>query len=403
MKLQNFIKNAKNIADSIEQAKSTMKGIKNVADSIGVSGLVAKSKTGKSEKKPVKEQLPEQVPLTKVQKAEPVVKEEKSVEIDSLEDMTNWLSSLQAGASQSVQSALKAQLQVIQFVQSPTLVDTTIDTLVLNLKKTLEEEPDPLMQKNIHERFSLMIQNYVFFLDARLQMEINDNKQEAMKLCDMAGDMLSHSVVDVAMMAMPGGVVAKGSKLVVKNVFAGNESATKNFFGGLVKFLYSWNEKEQKVADFYKIIYGIIMKLDKYSDLIGKSMLISNMIDRYTPNLADYEFPLEEPSDGIKSIMGLGKQKNKFKLLRENIKIIELKDDIDECESNLKEMQENLKKMGNPWLPAGKKAKKELEEAIENTKLKLKSKQKELKDENKYARINFEKSLHSIAEKFNEI
>lgn len=416
MKIQKILKDAKGLANSIEQAKSTVKGIKDIADSIGVAGWVGKNKEAgkepkadeksapKSAEKPAEDAKTAPLPAPEVVEAVPAVAEEKPMEIDSLEGMTNWLSSLQAGASLSVQQALKAQLQVIQFVQSPTLVDTTIDTLVLNLKKSLEGEQDPDMKKTIHERFSLMIQNYVFFLDARLQMEINNNKEEAMRLYDMAGDMLSHSVVDIAMLATPGGIVAKGAKFVVKNVFAGNNEATGNFLGSLVKYLWAKNDKDQKVADFYKTIYGIIMKLDKYSGLIGKSMLISNMIDRYTPNLADYEFTTETSSfDELKDMIGIPKQKNKPKLLRENINAIQLQDQIADLETELKEQQNKLKEMGDPWLPAKKRAKRELAEKVEGMKSELKAKQKELRDEYKFARIRFEESLHAIAEKFNEL
>lgn len=395
MKLQNLIKNAKNIAGSIEKAQSTIKGIKGVADSIGVSGLVAKPNKAKPEKTapaPKSSAAPVQAPAAELKEEIPAGG--KPIEIDSLDGMTNWLTSLQADASQSVQSALRAQLQVIQFVQSPTLVDTTIDTLVLNLKQSLEDEQNPETRKNIHERFSLMIQNYVFFLDARLQLEINNNKQEAMRLFDMAGDMLSHSVVDVALLAMPGGALAKGSKFVVKNVFAGDNAANGNFFVSLIKYLWSRNDKEQKVADFYKIIYGIITKLDKYSDLIGKSMLISNMIERYIPNIVDYEFSTEESTkDGT----------NKHKLLRDDGKANLLQDDIDEMKSELKEMDMQLVEMGDPLWPWKRKAKKELEGKIENAKSLLKDKQKELKHIKIFARTKFEQSLHSIAEKFNEL
>ena len=89
----------------------------------------------------------------------PVVMTETPKEINSLEQMGAWLASLESGASVSVQEAVKAQMQVIKFIQSPTLVDTTLDTLILSLKKSLKKASDENEKEHLRESFSLMIQN----------------------------------------------------------------------------------------------------------------------------------------------------------------------------------------------------------------------------------------------------
>lgn len=77
-----------------------------------------------------------------------------SKEINSLEQMNSWLSSLEAGANTSVQEAIKAQMQVISYIQSPDLVDTTLDTIILHLRKSLKYSQSDL-EKEKSENHSL--------------------------------------------------------------------------------------------------------------------------------------------------------------------------------------------------------------------------------------------------------
>lgn len=217
-----------------------------------------------------------------------------SYTINSFEEMDNFLNELQANASESVAEALKAQLTVIRYVKSPTLVDTTLDTLILNLKKSLKYAESPKMEDELREKFSLMIQNYIFFFDARLQYEIDTNKKRAGELYDAAGKMLSESVTEVAMLAMGSGNAAGGkavTAIVVKNLFAQNDSDES---AGFLQKLVKWWRHEKIVAEkqheFYNTILKMFQKLDKYQELIGPSMLINGVIERYAENIADYAY-----------------------------------------------------------------------------------------------------------------
>lgn len=209
--------------------------------------------------------------------------------ITSFDEMSSWLIDLEESASKSVQEALKAQLQVIKFVQSPTLVDTTLDTLIFSLKKSLKLAKDKEEQESLREQFSVMIQNYVFFFDARVQYVINETKDEARQLFCQAGEMLSNSVKEVALMAVDGASIAEMRKTVVENLFSPeNEEQTKSYFNRIWNFVNQKSIVDEKRKEFNGTIYGIIKKLDKYQPLIGKSMLIYGMIERYKPNVKEH-------------------------------------------------------------------------------------------------------------------
>ena len=75
--------------------------------------------------------------------------QEKQLIISSFEDLNSYLLELQRDASYSIESAINAQLAVIQYIQTPSLVTTTLDTLILNLKKSLKSR-----KKNISKLVS---------------------------------------------------------------------------------------------------------------------------------------------------------------------------------------------------------------------------------------------------------
>lgn len=210
-------------------------------------------------------------------------------EITSLEQMGAWLTSLENGASVSVQEAVKAQMQVIRFIQSPTLVDTTLDTLLLSLKKSLKKAADEDEKEHLQESFSLMIQNYVFFFDARMQYAINENKDEARQIFLQAGEMLSNSVKDVALMAVSEKKKAEIAAVAVHNLFDTNDN--KSAFD-LFNRIWKWWNKDKIIAEkrqeFYVTIYNICKKLGKYQSLIGESMIINGMIERYASDIYNY-------------------------------------------------------------------------------------------------------------------
>lgn len=209
--------------------------------------------------------------------------------ITTFDDMSKWLTSIQTGASPAVRQAISAQMQVIRFVQSPTLVDTTFDTLLHSLKKSLELAKNETETEGIRESFCLMIQNYVFFMDAKLQMVINSNKEEGRKLFDEAGELLSNSVKDVALLAISGANSKSIGQTVVQNLFSPeNEGRIRGFF----KSFFSYFKKEQIAyenrKEFYDTLQKIFSKLGESRNLIGESDIIAGTIKRYLPDMESF-------------------------------------------------------------------------------------------------------------------
>ena len=129
--------------------------------------------------------------------------------INTVEDMENYLQELSKHANESAEAALKAQLQVIRYAQSPELYDSSFDMFFKCIKNALKYAESPKMQEQIRERATIMIQNYIFFMNARLQFEIAVNRKEYEELIEDACNELAKSTAEVATLAIPGGTAAK--------------------------------------------------------------------------------------------------------------------------------------------------------------------------------------------------
>lgn len=218
-------------------------------------------------------------------------------EISSLDEMKSFLNGLQRNSSLSVREVISAQLAVIQFVQSPTLSDTMLDTLIYGLQKSLKYSASEQEKESLRERFAFMIQNYIFFLDAQVQYEVNQHRENAYVLLRQAGEMLSRSVFEVALCAASQGDMEKMGTLIVKNVFAqNNKEKTESFFKRFAKWFTNRYRVEDAKANFYNTLAITFRKIDEYHELLGNSIIIKGMIDRYADDIASYAYESEVSS-----------------------------------------------------------------------------------------------------------
>lgn len=213
-------------------------------------------------------------------------------EITSLEEMKTFLKELQKDASPSVVEIIYAQFKVIDYIQSPTLFDTVLDSLIYGLKKSLDYSTSEQEKQSLRERFSFMIQNCIFFLDAQVQYKIKQHREESYNLLKQAGEQLAESVFAIAKLFYGGNIEAL-SNLIVKNVFVQNNEEIKGFFKRLTGWFVNLFKVDRAKEDFYETLRRSIQKLHEHHEIIGNSLLIKGMIDRYADDIAYYEFESE--------------------------------------------------------------------------------------------------------------
>lgn len=208
--------------------------------------------------------------------------------IDSVDTLNGYLNSLQSDASPAVMMALQSQIQVLKYVQSPTMMLMAVDNLMHCLYNALKAAEDKLQVDTLRENFASLLQSFIFVTEARLRYEIDSSRDEAVRLLADAGDMLVSSVRATAMLAVP---IAAGVKMGnamprIVNMFA-SQNAQRSFFGNLIMAKGKKAIIEEKRAEFDKTLNYIFDTLDDYAELVGPSILLHGMLKRYADGLVE--------------------------------------------------------------------------------------------------------------------
>lgn len=221
-------------------------------------------------------------------------KTDTPLQINTLEQMTDWVRQLQTEASGPALQALQSQLQVLRYVESPSMTSMALDNILVALHKSLKEAEEPRQRELLQETFASLLQSFVFMSEARLQHEIESNQKQTIQLLSEAGDFLANSVLQVTTLVATGGAsaVVQGASTVarvmpvVNNVMAAT-GVQKSFLGRLISAKGKKAEIEARKTNFYKSIEYMFDTLDRYAELIGRSIQLHGMLKRYADQLID--------------------------------------------------------------------------------------------------------------------
>ncbi len=205
--------------------------------------------------------------------------------VSTMEGMKTWLTELGKDTTPALMQTLQTQLQVLKYVQSPSMTGMALDNMILCMDKAAKTSTNTQELANIKEAFASMIQNYFFMLEANLKCAQKKSQHESVQLLTQAGEMLSDAVTKTAM-ALSSAGTASVADVVVKNVFESPEMQR-----GYLKKLFTWiGDKKvltQKEEEFYKTIEMLFETFDENSELLGKSILYNGMLSRYRNMLVE--------------------------------------------------------------------------------------------------------------------
>lgn len=228
--------------------------------------------------------------MTSPQSSKPLqhVNEKRDFIINSMNDVEHFLENASAQYSESINNALKAQLQIIKFVHNPAMVSSIFDLILEKLSLAVKLAETDNIRNNIKKNGALMVQSFIFFTEAKLQYERNKNKKEGQKLLVTAAEIFGDSVIGVLALAQAetGNIAAAkiagdSIKGALQKAFQKDEG--ESFFMKAVKwFMDDIGEKEAK---FYEIVNEIILKIHRRRSLFGKSYLLSELVLRYRDEL----------------------------------------------------------------------------------------------------------------------
>ena len=199
--------------------------------------------------------------------------------VSTLDGMKQWMQELGKDTTPALLQVLNTQLQVIKYVESPSITGMVFDNMILCLDKALKLTSDQVQCANIRESFALMIQNYFFMIETNLRCAEKKDSEVAVRLLVQSGEMLAEAVTNVATtVATAGGGTA--TKAVVKNIFEKPEAQQ-----GYIKGIFAWlaNKKvlKEKQDTFYKSLEMLFETLDTHAELLGPSILTHGMLRRY--------------------------------------------------------------------------------------------------------------------------
>lgn len=243
-------------------------------------------------------------------------KNEDKQTIDSVESLDNYLQGLQEGASPAVLMALQSQLHLLKHVKSPTMSMMAIDNIMVCLYKSLKAAESKQAKEELREVFASLLQSFIFVSEAQLKYEVDSNKEESVRLLAEAGDMLMSSVSAVSSIAIPAVAGVKVGKALPKmvNILASN-SAQGSFFSRLILVKGRKDIIEEKKREFDKTLNFIFETLDKYAELIGPSILLYGMLNRYAHGLVE-RYSMEQYKSVSKSISNVESERLDFLVVK---------------------------------------------------------------------------------------
>lgn len=239
----------------------------------------------------------------------------------SLEEVQETLSLMAQNANKSLAHALKAQIQVVKYISKPDLYGSTFDLFFKNLKKSINYAEDEENVYEIREQAGLMLNNFVFFMKAKIEWEVAVNRKEGEALFVEAANGLAETMTSLAAMYYGGSGKAAlkvtGTKKLSK-LFFNPDKNNDNWFKKAGRWLFKSSRTEEKISEFLKTLDCLAEKLVDQYDVIGSNDLIAGIFENYRDDLIEshsYEWePLweqaseyREKSWGIPGfILGIG-------------------------------------------------------------------------------------------------
>lgn len=212
--------------------------------------------------------------------------------VQNLQDVEVALQQIAETANESLAAALNAQIQVLKYVQSPKLYDSSFDLLFANVRKAIKMTDSSKEREMIREKSVVMINNYIFFMQAKIDYDTAVQRSEYEGLMKDAVLTLGESVTDIAIAASTAGTGAAAKaamkKAVVDSVLKQKEKGDDGVFNKFMRWWAHASILQQKQGEFFETLYSLIVKLSKSKKLIGKSNIISGLIERYAKDIANH-------------------------------------------------------------------------------------------------------------------
>ncbi len=205
------------------------------------------------------------------------------------EEVNYVLSEIASEANKSIANALKAQIQVVKYISSSELYGSTFDLFFKNLSKAIENA-DKDQENDIKEKAGLMLNNFVFFMTAKIKYEFESNRVEGEKLLEMAAQGFAEITVDLLVMYYGESLSIMMKRNAVKKIgecFLSRDESGDSLLSRFVRWASKGIRAEKKKSEFYTSLDLLASKLVDYQEIIGKNNLISGIFENHYAGLLE--------------------------------------------------------------------------------------------------------------------
>ena len=227
-------------------------------------------------------------------------------EIDTIPELQDHLVGLKNLQGESALAyALQAQLQVLEVVQSPNLTGSMFDIMLESLYTAIDRSESDFQKKIIQQKAAIMVNSMLFFMEAKIHYESKKYKQEGLDLLKKGCNMLADSASSIASLVTTQGasLLVDGPKLFETLI------QDRSLIDRVVNFFAGGKKIRQMQSDFSLFVASAVDKLGRYKNLFGRSIILAELVDRFTPLILNAKFGepfyTEEPDEFLfKSLKG---------------------------------------------------------------------------------------------------
>ncbi|WP_010256936.1 zinc-ribbon domain and TM2 domain-containing protein [Treponema primitia] len=208
---------------------------------------------------------------------------EKANELTTIPQLKDHLMQLSNSRDndEALALAAKAQLQVLEVINSPAMVSSVFDLMIESLYRAYGKTKNEDETKELQMRASLMVQNMVFFMEAKVRYEEDKFSKQGKELMQKGCSLLAESATSIIAAGPLGGIKIMSSKLF-------DDLNSKNGFFSMLFDFIGKKERVQKIKDEFDVfLVGFTEKLVRYNNIFGKSVLLSELIYRYKDKLIE--------------------------------------------------------------------------------------------------------------------
>lgn len=203
-----------------------------------------------------------------------------------MDEMNSILNSVSDDCSPFLKKSIKAHLSILKIIDNPRLIEPCIDNILENLHQGIEMASTEDEIKFLRSQCSNILQTILLYVHAKLLMSKASHKERGLELIKMGDQQYFDCFVTLSSgIALGTGIappsehlrlLGKGKDFLQSNFLKKSENTNESF--KIFEFIKGYKTFKDFENEFYLTLDNIFEKLFRYRDLLGKSIILSELI-----------------------------------------------------------------------------------------------------------------------------